>query len=543
MSQSVTPWLAALLAVTCGGFAWASVICVPQDQPTIQGALNALADSDTVLIDPGTYAEALTAPPLSFVMLGNCAVDTSNFAGPWIDPTALPGSDSLTSLFLPEWAQPTLERIGFRNGAAMYPPGDHIRPVGGIWVTTSFPLIIRHCVFDSVYEAVTGLIYPGIITVDSSRFTNCYIVGIACGPGGFLQVHDSRFRMTVLEQCTQVNGGTGSIVSRCLFEGQTARNAIFIGGSNFVVSDCIFRNFGPPLNPNPANEAITISNYSQGIFENNLITDGQFSGPAVFVGCNEDSVILRNNVLARCLGVELSALPGIVTSCASPPIDSALVIIEDNVLMDGYSTHGIKSIMLFEPALVRGNRMLHNDPDTVGAVGTGEDGLEMHDNILVNNVIGVDLTPFFGPQRTVHAEWNYWGDSTGPYNAAENPDGLGDEVRGQIVFFNPWHPDTSFLSAPRPRPSLPQSVSLEIFPNPFNATATLKLYVTEPGIFKLDLFNLLGQHVRTIWSGAVAYEKQITFDGRDLASGLYFVRVFQTIENRPVALQKLVIAK
>jgi hypothetical protein len=521
----------------------ANIIHVPQDSPTIQQALDMLTSGDTVLVDSGVYAEALIAPPLAFVLQGNCVADTNEFAGPWIDPTTLPGSDSLTSLFLPEGAQATLDRMGFRNGAAMYPPGGHIRPVGGIRLSSSLPLTIRHCVFDSVYEAVTGLNFPGDVYVDSSRFTNCYLTGVFCGNGGTLHVQDCRFRMTVLSECSQVNGRTGSVVSRCQFEGQTSQPAVFMTGIGIEVRDCIFRNFGPPHNPWAANEAIQVESQSSGVIENNLVTDCEFSADAIMVGCNLDSLIIRHNRIERCTGVDLSALAGIEAVCAWPPEDSALVIIEDNVISDGYSTHAVKSIMLFEPALVRRNHILRNDPDTTGAVGTGWDGLVMHDNVLTDNVIGIDQTYFLGPQHTLHAEWNYWGDSTGPYNMAENPEGLGDEVRGQIVFFNPWHPDTSFLWSPRPRAPLPQSVSLEIFPNPFNATATLKLYVTEPGIFKIDLFNLLGQHVRTIWSGAVAYEKQITFDGGALTSGIYFVRVWQPIENRPAALQKVVIAK
>lgn len=37
---------------------------------------------------------------------------------------------------------------------------------------------------------------------------------------------------------------------------------------------------------------------------------------------------------------------------------------------------------------------------------------------------------------------NWWGDPTGPYHPTENPDGLGDEIYGDVLF-NPWTADIS----------------------------------------------------------------------------------------------------
>jgi hypothetical protein len=60
---------------------------------------------------------------------------------------------------------------------------------------------------------------------------------------------------------------------------------------------------------------------------------------------------------------------------------------------------------------------------------------------------------------------------------------------------------------------------------------------------RVDLFNLLGQKVQNVWTGPVAYEKEILLDGKDLASGVYVLRVSDVIGNRPVATTKVVMLR
>ena len=112
------------------------------------------------------------------------------------------------------------------------------------------------------------------------------------------------------------------------------------------------------------------------------------------------------------------------------------------------------------------------------------------------------------------------------------------------VLLEPWQSDTLlFQSVPdRPAP-LPASFQLSAYPNPFNSTVTLKLIPSAVAIVRVELFDILGRRVQEIWSGPLAFEKQVTFDGSDLASGIYFVRVWLPIGNRSLALQKLVLLK
>jgi hypothetical protein len=79
------------------------------------------------------------------------------------------------------------------------------------------------------------------------------------------------------------------------------------------------------------------------------------------------------------------------------------------------------------------------------------------------------------------------------------------------------------------------------YPNPFNPKATIKYSLPERSIVKINVYNTLGQIVSVLLN-----EQQeqgtytIQFDGRDLSSGLYFIR-FET--NKTAIIRKLLLMK
>jgi len=75
--------------------------------------------------------------------------------------------------------------------------------------------------------------------------------------------------------------------------------------------------------------------------------------------------------------------------------------------------------------------------------------------------------------------------------------------------------------------SIPLTFALDQnYPNPFNPTTTIRYQLAEASDVLLDIYNTLGQKVKTI-----VQEKQpagvykVNFDARDLASGIYFYRL------------------
>jgi hypothetical protein len=80
------------------------------------------------------------------------------------------------------------------------------------------------------------------------------------------------------------------------------------------------------------------------------------------------------------------------------------------------------------------------------------------------------------------------------------------------------------LEVANDRTSAPTSFALiQNYPNPFNPTTTIDYELHKSGLVNLSVFDMLGRQVTTIvnkYQSKGAY--RITFDGRGLASGIYF---------------------
>jgi len=63
-------------------------------------------------------------------------------------------------------------------------------------------------------------------------------------------------------------------------------------------------------------------------------------------------------------------------------------------------------------------------------------------------------------------------------------------------------------------------------PNPFNPSTTINFTIPKSEIVKIDIYNTLGQRVKTILNKRVqAGEHEIEFEAKNLASGIYYYRI------------------
>ena len=89
-----------------------------------------------------------------------------------------------------------------------------------------------------------------------------------------------------------------------------------------------------------------------------------------------------------------------------------------------------------------------------------------------------------------------------------------------------YYPQTSSASPPPGSASIPQSMVLAPYPNPFNATAVIPFVVERSGEVRLTVYDLLGRPVADLASGQfTAGSHQARFHARGLSSGLYFVKM------------------
>lgn len=115
------PAWAGIVAALWASAASAALLRVPEDHPSVAGALAAAANGDTVLLAPGTYLESVTLP--SGVTLRGA--DPSQ-------PAVLDGGGSARVVTLSQGSAFTrLEAITLRNGQAGAGPGGGVRVVGG----------------------------------------------------------------------------------------------------------------------------------------------------------------------------------------------------------------------------------------------------------------------------------------------------------------------------------------------------------------------------------------------------------------------------
>ena len=517
---------------------WATIRHVPQDYPTIQAAFDVLSGNDTVWVDSGLYAEALIAPPLRFTLLGNVEPDTGAYRRPTIDPSSLPESDTLACLMLPVGCSASIERFAFVNHAAMFPRPDTGNYPGGISYFTSDSITIRECLFDSVYG---GLVYPTPTATADLTVEHCLFQNMTNGcvaTRGSLQMSDCLIRG---HNYAGVGTRYSSIIERCHFEGDCDTEWLGVYRWDNIVRDCIFGPGTCQWHP------LYIYSWGSNRVTRNVFQEIGLGESLMYVTLHEgDPVVIDSNVFEDGYMFIYQSAPIIIYE-EPEAIGSVEVHISDDwFLRNQGAVPGVEVPKLFSiytaicPTFLERNRFIANTPleAPVYMVDTAASIHRLSDNAFIHNGDAV-----YSNYGTLEASSNYWGDSTGPYHAGQNPNGRGDSIQGSVDF-TPWYPDTSFLmSVPGLGKPLPQAFVFEAYPNPFNNTVHLRLIPNDIQIVKVELFDMLGRKVKEIWHGPLAFQKDIEFDASTLASGIYFARVTNTIFNRPLATAKLVLLK
>lgn len=527
----------------------ARTLRVPIPYTTIQSAIDETEDGDTILVQPGLYAEALVTNERSLAIIGESAPDTVTGIGVVIDPTTLDSSNSLACLTAFDGDSIRLRNLWFRNGEAMH-VGRVLYDPGGIDNSHGLRrLSLSSCRFDSVYVCVARGI---VIELDSIIMHNAQNRCVAPGDSGRIIAHDCRFHgaMTGIA----VWGRSGSTFVRCSFSNSGTGYLLSASKDSITVTNCKFGPFN-----NPCGLAVTVTAGTGTQIENNVFHDIETGYIGVRINqytCSTTTVpgfqhpIVRNNIFEHFSSGE-SCQYGVALYLECDGEESGyLGEVTNNIFSDIHSRgfYGVAINVREGGALLVGNRFENLLPTNTGSVYSlnvvSPETLFMRSNAF--DSVEYAIQHGVGNEAT-DARWNWWGDITGPYSSSENPNGLGAEVDWGVQFV-PWltadpdsSADTTEVAVEEQPVLLPSEYSLSAYPNPFNAITTLEIEVARAGEYEVVLVDLLGRRVATLFEGRIDHTRSLNMNAESFASGVYFAQLRDAGDALAVA--KLLILK
>jgi len=478
--------------ITFTSLATATIINVPDDQPTIQAGLFAALENDTVLVQPDTYTENLFWPDVANIKLisagdtSNTVID-GNSAGIviYMNPssavidsnTVIKGFSVLRGIadngggITLLAASPIIENLSVRNG-------------GGVIVSNGANLILR----DSQITDNTG---AGFMCSQSDPTLTNVVISGNTGTGIDCDLSDASLR-----SLTICDNGSGILIT-------TLSDPML---TDVVITD----NDGVGLN---------CASHCRP-----TLTSVRICGNSTGVSCSSSSNANLTDVI-------ISGNTGIGIECygSSPILNS--VVINGNI-SGMYIEEGNAHPTLTDVTVSRnlgdgvyGSCTL-NDVTIVHNAGYGlfADGAISGDNcnILYNSYGAFNANPL----NDVSIANSYWGHPTGPWHPVSNPEGQGDSTN-VYVSVTPWLTEPSISAPPIPVQNLVvvdtgnDFISLSWDESQIPDLAGYRLY------YDTDSLGYLYQH-----SLDVGTETSFTFSGLPVGTTYYIaVTCYDTDDN------------
>jgi parallel beta-helix repeat protein/putative cofactor-binding repeat protein len=302
---------------------------VPADHPTIQQAINASVNGDTVLVAPGTYVENIT-------FLGKAITVTSE-SGPQLTIVDGNRAGSVVTFQSGEGSASVLSGFTLRNGFSGFFPGTG--DGGGIAMFSASPTIMNNII------TANGAIFDG--------------GGISIGAGAPTVVNN-----TISNNSSCNGSGISVAFSSAVIRGNTIRNNFRSGCSGGI-----------------GGGGIVIRGASQAQILDNIISDNQMfssgGGISLFAA---GTPTIRGNTISGNMSLEGGGISMFNFSDA---------LIVQNVITGNKATFEGGGIFWLVPAGTRGPRLVNNtiaDNDAQEGSGIFADGFDAQTE-LVNNII------------------------------------------------------------------------------------------------------------------------------------------------------------
>jgi parallel beta-helix repeat protein len=519
------------LVVFACSYVSAAIINVPGDYPTIQQGIDVSSGGDTVLVQPGTYAENISFTGHNIV-LGSLYLTTRDTS--FIAETIIDGDSAGSVVTFESSEDSTASITGFTicRGYALYG--------AGIFCQNSNPTIRGNIV-----SANSAIYYGGGIYCDSARpiVSENTIAGNSSISGGGIY-------------CT--SGSWPAIVSNLLIENSAGWGAgLYNVDSNPHVTNNIFNGNMAAHNGG----AIFCRRSGPTIAENIIVGNtADENGGGIYCETDSDPPIIRNDIIENA-----SALGGGVYCyfVCDPPM-AQNIIRGNSVSQQGggiYCGHNSNPIII-------NNTISENMADISG----GGIFCEMISNPTIANAI------LWGDSATYCPEIDFDDSSSPTFRYCDIEGGWGGEGNIDIdpLFRDPENGDSHLMSTacgdPYESPcidagdpsifdylldcdwglgsersdmgtyggqAIPTDIReepereiplvcglLQNYPNPFNSSTTIEYALSEASDVKIEIFDILGRHAETLVNEKQrAGYHQVIWNANDHSSGLYFCRI------------------
>ncbi|MBL0060694.1 MAG: hypothetical protein IPP40_04195 [bacterium] len=434
---------------------------------SIQASVNTAADGDTIVLDDGLHSETVVLNNRSIILGSRFILDQdTTHIGSTNLSSGLIGTDTLSCVVVVSGGSSYTRIVGITLSDGLGTRSNRLNArVGGAIYLSGSDLLIEHSrIRDCSASLGGGICLDGESSLGDSAtiwMSNVIVEGcVSANAGGGINCQDGT---VFIDSCVFINNlsgefGGAAYISRCRAQIQACNfsqnDAEYTGGLRWInnvgsIELCSFEDNGF--------QAQSVSSHLHCSGNRTEISGCRFGSSqsgviGVFLYSDDfDSLAtFRGNIVEGLTTLDITGSLGLF----SGPGDISYNIFRNNVNINGGAIYVADGVF----ARIHHN-VFENNRSTMPTGGSvlqiaGVNTVRIDSNLIVGNQ-GPTMTCSIFPNgcvNTIHADNNWWGHESGPFDPLHNPAGQGDTVSNEDVDFTPW------LTSP-PDTSMPNDVS------------------------------------------------------------------------------------